>query len=237
MLATAASQEEKFHYLFTLRLVTNGWSIAARKTYFEWLGRARNEFVGANMLPTALNYIRADSEATLSLAERSALTETLATLNKPAVAVTSTNAPRPFVKEWTMTELEPTLNQVGVRRDLMSYGSYVEDLTAAARQQMAAIVTLQDIARFTKEEDYCASFIALEDETMGKIAADDPPNDVGPGHLVENRPDDFNSEDRTPLVHLLEITGHFRCYVCNTAIEIAPRRMKTDVPQHVFKQQ
>jgi putative heme-binding domain-containing protein len=70
------------------------------------------------MLPTALNYIRADAQSTLSLAERSALTETLATLNKPAVAVTSTNAPRQFVKEWMMTELEPALNQVAARRDL-----------------------------------------------------------------------------------------------------------------------
>ena len=119
LLATAASQEEKFHYLFTLRLVTNGWSIAARKTYFEWLGRARAEFVGANMLPTALNYIRADAESTLSPAERAALAATLATLSKPAVAITSTNAPRQFVKEWTMAELEPALNQAGVRRNLV----------------------------------------------------------------------------------------------------------------------
>ncbi len=131
LLATAAVQEEKFHYLFTLRLVTNGWSIAARKTYFEWLGRARTEFVGANMLPTALNYIRADAEATLSPAERSALTETLTALNKPAVAVTSTNAPRQFVKEWTMAELEPALNQAGARRDLARGKSLFNDAGCA----------------------------------------------------------------------------------------------------------
>jgi putative heme-binding domain-containing protein len=119
LLATAAGQEEKFHYLFTLRLVTNGWSSAARKTYFEWLGRARTEFVGANMLPTALNYIRADAESTLSPDERTVLAPPLATLKKPAVAVTSTNAPRQFVKEWTMAELEPVLNQAGTRRNLV----------------------------------------------------------------------------------------------------------------------
>lgn len=62
----------------------------------------------------------------------------------------------------------------GLRRDPTSYASYVEQLTAAAKERMAEIVTLQDIARFSKEEDYCASFIALEDETMSKIAADDP---------------------------------------------------------------
>lgn len=69
----------------------------------------------------------------------------------------------------------------GVRRDLTSYTSYVEQLTAAARERMAAIVTLQDIARFSKEEDYCASFIALEDETMSKIAAGDPRSGASPG--------------------------------------------------------
>ena len=64
----------------------------------------------------------------------------------------------------------------GVRRDLMSYASYVEDLTAAAREQMAAIVTLQDIGKFSKEEDFCASLIALEDETLAKIDAESDPS-------------------------------------------------------------
>lgn len=74
----------------------------------------------------------------------------------------------------------------GVRRDLTSYASYVEQLTAAAREQMAAIVTLQDIGRFKKEEDYCASFIALEDETMGKIGADDPRSNPAPNAVASN---------------------------------------------------
>jgi hypothetical protein len=60
----------------------------------------------------------------------------------------------------------------GARRDYMSYASYVEDLTAAARAHMAAIVTLQDIDKFTNEEDFCASLVALEDETLAKINAD-----------------------------------------------------------------
>jgi hypothetical protein len=75
---------------------------------------------------------------------------------------------------------EDRVSKGGIRRDLTSYASYVEQLTASARQQMAAIVTLQDIARFTKEEDYCTSLIALEDETMGRIAADDPRSNLAP---------------------------------------------------------
>jgi putative heme-binding domain-containing protein len=116
LLASAATQEEKFHYLFALRLVTNGWTIEDRRTYFDWLRRARTEFIGANMLPTALNYIRADAETTLSPGERAALADTLAALSKPAVSITATNAPRQFVKEWTMADLEPALNEVKTTR-------------------------------------------------------------------------------------------------------------------------
>jgi len=117
LFARAATQEEKFHYLFTLRTVTNGWTLEHRRTYFEWLARARTEFVGANMLPTALNYIRADAEATLTSDERAALTDALAVLHRPAVTVTTTNAPRQFVKEWTMAEVL-ALDRVSGRRDL-----------------------------------------------------------------------------------------------------------------------
>ena len=116
LLANAGTQEEKFHYLFTLRLVRNGWSIAERKTYFDWLRRGRTEFLGANMLPTALNYIRAEAESALSANERTALTDILAALNQPVVAITSTNPPRQFVKEWTMADLEPALGQPMARR-------------------------------------------------------------------------------------------------------------------------
>jgi putative heme-binding domain-containing protein len=108
LLASAATQEEKFHYLFTLRLATNGWTLPERATYFDWLRRARTEFKGANMLPTALNYIRADAEATLSPGERAALGDVLAELSKPA-APSAAPAARAFVKEWTMKDFEAAL--------------------------------------------------------------------------------------------------------------------------------
>ena len=102
LLARAQTQEEKFHYLFVLRLVESGWRLAERRDYFAWLGRARTEFSGANMLPTALNYIRADAEATLTPDERAALKDSLATLNRPAAPAPT--IARPFVKEWAMTD-------------------------------------------------------------------------------------------------------------------------------------
>jgi len=114
LLATATTQEEKFHYLFTLRTVTNGWTLDTRRTYFEWLGRARREFLGANMLPTALNYIRAEAESTLSPIERKTLEQAVATFDKPATVVTQAT-PRAFIKEWKMTELESALSNRGPR--------------------------------------------------------------------------------------------------------------------------
>ncbi len=116
LFASAATQEEKFHYLFTLRLVTNGWTLAERKTYFDWLRRARAEFNGANMLPTALNYIRADAESTLSANERDALKETLAALDQRTPAPAASVA-RQFVKEWTMNDFATGLEAVGRQRD------------------------------------------------------------------------------------------------------------------------
>ncbi|HMJ88333.1 MAG TPA: c-type cytochrome, partial [Candidatus Acidoferrum sp.] len=117
LLASAATQEEKFHYLFTLRLATKGWSAVNRRTYFEWLGRARTEFNGANMLPTALNYIRADAEATLTPGEREALKETFAALDRTAPPALTIE--RQFVKEWSMADLESGLDPAGQTRDAL----------------------------------------------------------------------------------------------------------------------
>ncbi len=117
LLTRAATQEEKFHYLFTLRLVASGWTLDERRAYFDWLGRARREFHGANMLPTALNYIRTDAEATLTSAERAALADVLAALHQPAALAPAPAAHRPFVKSWTMGDLTGTLDAVGRGRN------------------------------------------------------------------------------------------------------------------------
>ena len=117
LLSLAATQEEKFHYLFILRLVNSGWTPGERRTYFEWLGRARREFHGANMLITALNYIRADAESTLTPGERADLTGTFAALDRAAAPPAAVAVPRPFVKEWAMADLVGGLDAVGRGRD------------------------------------------------------------------------------------------------------------------------
>jgi putative heme-binding domain-containing protein len=109
LLAPARTQEEKLQYLFTLSQANSGWSMADRRTYFDWLGRARREFVGASALPTALNYIRADAESTLTATERAALADRLAALDSARVTVVPAHAPNParrFVKEWSLADFE-----------------------------------------------------------------------------------------------------------------------------------
>ena len=105
LLEKARTQEEKIHYLSMLSLVKAGWTHEQRTTFLSWLGRARREFTGASMLPTALNYFRADVEAGLSESERSALADAFAALDRPATPALAPPPARQFVKEWTVTEL------------------------------------------------------------------------------------------------------------------------------------
>jgi putative heme-binding domain-containing protein len=116
LIERAETQEEKLQYLFTLRLVQSSWTLDERHRYFTRLARARQEFQGAKMLPTALNYIRADAEATLSDGERGALADILAALDKRATPAPAPVVSRPFVRQWTMADFEGTLSKQG--RDL-----------------------------------------------------------------------------------------------------------------------
>jgi hypothetical protein len=117
LLASAATQEEKLHYLFTLRLVKTGWTLAERRAYLAWLGRARKEFRGANSLPTTLNYLRAEVEASLAPDERAALAEELAALNRPANTVPAPAVARRFVRAWSMNDFADGLANPKTGRD------------------------------------------------------------------------------------------------------------------------
>jgi hypothetical protein len=118
LLASAATQEEKLHYLFALRLVKTGWTLAERRAYLGWLGRARKEFRGANALPTTLNYLRAEVEASLDPDERAALAGELAALNRPANTVPAPAVARRFVQAWTLNDFAGSLARLGTGRDL-----------------------------------------------------------------------------------------------------------------------
>ena len=58
------------------------------------------------------------------------------------------------------------------RQDLTAFTSSVEQLTAAARVRMSAVVANEDPTAFRREEDVCESLVPLEDEVLAKLAAD-----------------------------------------------------------------
>lgn len=117
LLATAATYEEKLHYLHTLRLATNGWSRDQRRAYFEALRRAI-DYPGAHYLPLALKYIHADAIGAISEPERVALGAALAPPEPAAAAIVTANTNRHFVQAWQPADLASALSEVAPRRDL-----------------------------------------------------------------------------------------------------------------------
>jgi putative heme-binding domain-containing protein len=107
LLATA-SPEDQLGYATTLRLVKVGWTIDARRAFFEWLNHADAHLVGAFNLPLFLEQIRKDAIATLTNSEKRQLGSLI---NVPTKTTAVTEKPRRFVKHWTYDELRPLLDK------------------------------------------------------------------------------------------------------------------------------
>ncbi|MBY0512792.1 MAG: c-type cytochrome [Gemmataceae bacterium] len=106
LLADAPTQEEQLEYARALRVLRTGWTPEQRQAYFTWFLKAAN-YRGGNSFRGFLRLIRDDAKATLNPQEYAALKPVvdadLATAKAPD------EAPRPFVKAWTMADLEPKL--------------------------------------------------------------------------------------------------------------------------------
>lgn len=106
LLPTAATQQEKFFYLFALRHEKTGWSGADRRRYLELLKQAES-FAGANYLSRFVTFIRSDVLATLSLEERTDFASLIESLGKSEELEPdqSSVASRKEVRQWTLDEL------------------------------------------------------------------------------------------------------------------------------------
>ncbi len=107
-------QEDRLMGLFALRHVKDGWSIADCRAYFSALNDA-GRFVAGEGMPRFLASLREETLATLSDAERSAMTDaielhTLPEPDLPAVA-------RPVVKAWKLADLLPAITDPARRGD------------------------------------------------------------------------------------------------------------------------
>ncbi|MEQ8789038.1 MAG: heme-binding protein [Pirellulaceae bacterium] len=118
LLDSAGTQEEKLHYLYTLRVVGEGWTLAQRSQYFQWLRRAR-EFDGARYMPQFLTHITDDAAATLSPEERTELAPLLAPEEPPRTPESNTleSVERSFVRKWSVADLLDDLERVGHDRE------------------------------------------------------------------------------------------------------------------------
>lgn len=138
LLDKAPTIEEQAHYIFHLRNVKSGWTLEQRKKYFEWFTKARvsgkpdqhspelvqwfkeveRDYSDGASYPKFLVNIRKDALATLTSAERAALQPVIEeNLNTPPWKPTME---RKFVREWTVSDLEARLGEVGSGRDFKS---------------------------------------------------------------------------------------------------------------------
>lgn len=113
-LQKAPSQEEQLAYAKMLRVLRTGWTPALREAYFSWFLKAAN-FRGGASLSGFLRDMKNDAIATLSDSEKASLQALLDTKPPKRSALDNLLADRKQVKEWTLTDLRPALND-GLRR-------------------------------------------------------------------------------------------------------------------------
>ncbi len=115
---------EAFHWAFLLRHARRGWTPEGRRAYFAWLRAADIGFGGGRAVPVFLAALRGDALATLTAEERAELGE----LVEPGVDEGLPLAPsRPFVKSWSVAELEPGLAALESGRDLVRGGRVLRE--------------------------------------------------------------------------------------------------------------
>ena len=103
----APGQEEQMEYARSLRMLKTGWTTELRTEQFNWFLRAANYRGGASF-EKFIEFIRNDSEATLTPAEKIALADVLArkpVRKSPLEALAEAFAGRTMVKEWKLEEL------------------------------------------------------------------------------------------------------------------------------------
>ncbi len=106
LLDKAPTQEEQMEYARSLRVVKAGWTPDLRKRYLSWFNRAAG-YRGGSSLAGFLKNMKADALKNVGEEEKADLASILEAA--PASTAPAPVLPRPFVKEWTLDELAPAL--------------------------------------------------------------------------------------------------------------------------------
>ncbi|MDA0657663.1 MAG: c-type cytochrome [Planctomycetota bacterium] len=107
LLGTSISQEEQIHYGDVLSRANRYWTPQTRRDMLAWLAQT-SRFRGGKWLSRTLDRIRSDFLAQLTAEQQDAFKALIVAIEdeSPKEAITT---PRPFVKQWTMTELLPAV--------------------------------------------------------------------------------------------------------------------------------
>lgn len=108
LITTAATPEQKLHYLNVLRPVRDGWLPEHVTQYFESLGQMR-AIPGGRGYPGFVEVLIAESLAKLPEDQRVAAQQVVESARPVEAEQAWSVKPRPFVKAWAMTDLEPAL--------------------------------------------------------------------------------------------------------------------------------
>jgi putative heme-binding domain-containing protein len=108
-LRAAPTQEEQLEYARALRVLKPGWTQPLREEYFRWFLKAAN-FKGGASLSGFMRDMKNDAIASLSEPEKAALKPIL-DLQAERKTALQILAARPFVKEWSVSELAPIVER------------------------------------------------------------------------------------------------------------------------------
>jgi putative heme-binding domain-containing protein len=115
LLAQAANQQVRMHYLFMLRDVKTGWTSESRRMYFDHLRRF-GEFVGGDGMPTFRRLIETEALQSVPDSERAAYEKLLrSTANPWLAAIPQEN--RKVVRQWKLEDVDDSLDQVSKGRN------------------------------------------------------------------------------------------------------------------------
>jgi putative heme-binding domain-containing protein len=108
-LEAAPTQEQQIDLAVALRTLKSGWTPELRERYFRWFTHAES-YRGGNTFASSLRRAKNDALALLSDSEKTALQ---AVLEAPSQRKSPRDllAARPIVKQWTLDELVPVVEQ------------------------------------------------------------------------------------------------------------------------------
>lgn len=115
----AASQEEQFDYIKSLRMLTAGWTPELRRDYFTWFNRAAGYRGGASFAGF-VRMVKEDALKSVPAPERAALQDILNAPQpeSPFAACGAELAGRTATTDWTVAALAPALASGLSGRDL-----------------------------------------------------------------------------------------------------------------------